>query len=187
MNVNCSALQEILTDDFLGLRNLQNLNIQRLTRIERFESKALVQINHLSSLSMETWPKIENFSNQLCSLLANLNQLRILKLRVQDVVLDDQLLCVSNRKIRHLELTGKKLKVIEKNAFSKFTKHPDLLLKISGTEVEELPSGIFSNMHHISYLSIDLRDNMLTYLSPEIFYGNITTWKNVGTTLVTGE
>lgn len=135
---------------------------------------------------MQTWPKIENFKSQLCSLLANLSQLRILKLTIEESVLDDQLLCVSNRKIRQLEITGKSLKYIDKEAFSKFTKNPDLILKITGTDVEELPPGLFSNMYKISYLNIDLSNNMLTYLSPEIFYGNVTTWKNVGTTLISG-
>lgn len=116
-----------------------------------------------------------------------MDQLRILKLHVRDTVLDDQLLCVSNKKIRHLEITGRNLKSIDKNAFAKFSKNPDLVLRISGTEIEELPAGLFSNMYKISYLSIDLRDNMLSYLSPEIFYGNSSTWKNVGTTLISGK
>lgn len=136
---------------------------------------------------MQTWPKIENFPAQLCSLLANANQMRIFKLEVQEAVLDDQLFCISNRKIRHLEITGRNLKTIDRDAFAKFTKNPDLVLKITGTEIEELPAGLFSNMYKISSLTIDLRNNMLSYLSPEIFYGNASTWKNVGTTLISGK
>lgn len=136
---------------------------------------------------MQTWPKLENFQSQLCSLLANTNQLRILKLHIQETVLDEQLFCLSNRKIRHVEITGKSLKSIDRDAFAKFSKNPDLVLKITGTEIEELPAGLFSNMYKISYLSIDLRNNMLSYLSPEIFYGNATTWKNTGTTLISGK
>lgn len=136
---------------------------------------------------MQTWPKVENFKTQLCSLFANLNQLRILKLTVEETILDEQLSCITNRKIRQLEITGKHLKIIDKDAFNKFTKNPDLVLKITGTEVEELPPGLFSNMYKISYLNIDLSKNMLTFLSPEIFYGNVTTWKNVGTTLISGK
>jgi hypothetical protein len=91
-----------------------------------------------------------------------------------------------NRKIRHLEITGRNLKFIDRDAFVRFGRNPDLVLRITGTEVEELPAGLFSNMYKVSYLTIDLRNNMLSYLSPEIFYGNATTWKNVGTTLISG-
>lgn len=180
-------MQVIAADNFQGLKNLQRLKILGLNKLEKFEYRAISQIKILNSLTMQTWPKIDNFKAQFCSLLANLNQVRILKLTIEDTILDDQLSCISNRKIRHLEITGKHLKIIDKDAFNKFTKNPDLVLKITGTEVEELPAGLFSNMYKISYLNIDLSRNMLTFLSPEIFYGNVTTWKNVGTTLISGK
>ncbi|XP_065162337.1 chaoptin-like isoform X2 [Atheta coriaria] len=186
LDLSNNPIKELIADHFQGLKNLQNLNIQGLKKLQKFEAKSLTQIKLLHTLALQTWPKIENFKTQLCSLLANLNQLRILKLHINDPVLDDQLLCISNKKIRQLEITGKMLKSVDREAFQKFSKNPDLVLRITGTDIEELPPGLFSNMYKTSYLNIDLRNNMLSFLSPEIFYGNVTTWKNVGTTLISG-
>lgn len=187
VDLSHNPIREILADSFYGMQNVQELKLLGLKFMQRFESKALIQLRILTKLTIQTWPKIDNFKNQLCNLLSNLNQLRILKLHVEESVLDDQLLCITNRKIRHLEISGRNLKSVDRDAFSKFTKNPDLLLRIVDTEIEELPPGLFANMYKISYLTIDLRNNMLLYLSPEIFYGNSTTWKSVGTTLVSGK
>lgn len=187
LDISYNPIKEILISTFSGLHNLQNLKLIGLNNLQKFESKALIQLRILTELSMQTWPNIDNFTAQLCSLLGNLPQLRVLKLQVQEATLDEQLLCLTNRKIRHIEITGRNLKAIDRNAFARFTKNPNLLLRIADTEIEELPAGIFAHMYKISYLTIDLRGNMLQYLSPEIFYGNATTWKNVGTTLVSGE
>nr|XP_015833364.1 PREDICTED: chaoptin isoform X2 [Tribolium castaneum]XP_015833366.1 PREDICTED: chaoptin isoform X2 [Tribolium castaneum]XP_015833367.1 PREDICTED: chaoptin isoform X2 [Tribolium castaneum]XP_015833368.1 PREDICTED: chaoptin isoform X2 [Tribolium castaneum]XP_015833369.1 PREDICTED: chaoptin isoform X2 [Tribolium castaneum] len=186
LDLSFNPIKEIVADSFYGLSNLQDLNIQGLRFLDRFESKAIQQIKILNSLAIQTWPNIDNFNEQFCNLMANLQQLRILKIHVMESVLDEQLLCVKNKKIRHLEITGRNLKMIDRDAFVRFGRNPDLVLRITGTEIEELPPGLFSSMYKVSYLTIDLRNNMLSYLSPEIFYGNTTTWKNVGTTLISG-
>lgn len=186
LDLSYNPIKELVIDNFYGLQNLQVLNIQNLKYLNKFESKSILQLKILSTLAMQTWPKIDHFSDQFCHMLSHLDQLRILKIHFTETRLDDQLLCIRNRKIRHLEITGRNLKFIDKDAFATFTRNPDLILKIHGTQVEELPAGLFSNMYKISYLTIDLRYNMLSYLNPEIFYGNSTTWKNVGTTLISG-
>lgn len=78
------------------------------------------------------------------------------------------------------------MKHIDRDAFIKFARNPELQIQIRNTVVEELPAGLFAGLDKISHFSIDLRYNMLTYLSPDIFYANASTWKNVGTTLVSG-
>ncbi|KAL3285423.1 hypothetical protein HHI36_019525 [Cryptolaemus montrouzieri] len=186
LDISHNPIKEILMDHFEGLNSLQHLSLHGLKDLNKFESKALSPLKILLSLSIETWPKTENFAVQFCNLLANLHQLRILKIHFRETTLNSQLACVNNKKIRHLEITGENLKNVDKDAFSKFTYNPDLLLKITGTNIEELPPGLFSNMYKISYLTLDLTNNQLTYLNPEIFYGNYTTWKNVGTTLISG-
>lgn len=181
-----NPIKEITSSSFQGLQHLQRLELNGLNKLQRFESDALIQLRILTELSMQTWPKIGNFSHHFCDLLRNLKQLRVLKLHLQESFLDEQLQCVSNRKIRHLEIKGKNLKTIDRDAFSRFRRNSHLFLRITGTSIEELPAGVFANMYKISYLTIDLRDNRLAYLSPEIFYGN-SSWKNVGTTLVSGK
>lgn len=136
---------------------------------------------------MQTWPNIEDFPSQLCSMLTNLKQLRILKLHIQESILDEQLICISNPKIRHIEISGKNLRAIHHKAFVKFKRNPDLVLKIVNTEIDELPSGLFSNFHRTAHLTIELNNNKLSHLSPEVLYVNYSSWKRVGATSIKGE
>lgn len=163
------------------------MNINGLQDLKKFDSKAIRQIKVLTSLTMQTWPNIIDFSSQLCTMLSNLNQLRILKLYVQENTLDDQLLCVSNPKIRQVEITGSNLKNIQPKAFSSFIRNPDLNLKIFNTEIEELPSGLFSGLYRTGHLSIELYNNKLSHLIPEVLYVNYSSWKRVGTTSIKGK
>ncbi|CAG9855606.1 unnamed protein product [Phyllotreta striolata] len=186
LDLSYNPIKEILADSFSGLQNLQQLNIQHLDKLVKFESESVIQLKIISKLLIQTWPKIENFSEKLCQLFSHTDQLRVLKILLLEKELTDQLLCVTNRKIRHLEITGKSLKTVNKDAFTRFTKNPQLLIKIHNTRIEELPSGLFSNMYKVAHLTLDLRNNQLTQLHPEIFYGNSSRWKSDGTTLITG-
>ncbi|XP_071050607.1 chaoptin-like isoform X2 [Onthophagus taurus] len=186
LNLSNNPIKQINSDSFHQLKNLQSLDIQGLNKLEKFDGKSIEKLEILHTLSIETSLKIDNFKKQLCKILSKLRSLRILKLKIRENVLNDQLRCISNTKIRELEISGENLKMIHQRAFEKFTRNNELVLKISNTSVEDLPPGLFSNMYKIPYLSIDLRGNMLTFLNTDIFYGNSTTWKNVGTTLVSG-
>lgn len=104
-----------------------------------------------------------------------------------EAVLDDHFTCISSRKLKRIQISGQSLRYIDKDAFTKFTRNPELMIKISDTQVEELPAGLFASVDKIAHLSVDLRNNLLTYLSPDIFYANATTWKSVGTTLISGK
>lgn len=146
-----------------------------------------MQLQLLSSLTMQTWPNLDNFRTQFCFLLANLTRLKVLKLEIKESTLNEQLKCVSSSKIKYIQISGRNLKYVNRDVFAKFTRNPELLIRITNTQIEELPIGLFSGFDKISHLTIDLRDNMLTYLSPDIFYTNATTWKNVGTTLISGK
>lgn len=187
LDISYNPINEISADSFNGLQNLQELNIQHLDKLIKFDSEALTQLKIILKLSMQTWPNVYNFSEKLCHLFSHTDQLRVLKIMFVEQELTDQLFCVTNRKIQHLEISGKNLKTINKDAFIRFTKNPQLVIKIHGTRIEELPSGLFSNMYKIPHLTLDLRNNFLTHLHPEIFYGSSIRWKNVGTTLISGK
>ncbi|KAF7278687.1 hypothetical protein GWI33_008096 [Rhynchophorus ferrugineus] len=186
LDLSFNHIKEITVDSFHGLKSLQVLNIQHLKRLSRFESKALIQLRILSDLYMQTWPSVERFYDELCYLFSHATQLKTLRINVIEHRLEDQLACLTNRKITKLEITGRNLRIVDKDAFARFSKNPSLTIKISGTQISELPPGLFANMEKIQYLTIDLSNNMLNSLTPETFYGNFTTWDDIGTTLISG-
>ncbi|XP_030764499.1 chaoptin-like isoform X2 [Sitophilus oryzae] len=186
LDLSYNHIKELTVDSFYGLKSLQVLNIQHLKRLTRFEGKALTQLRILSEIRMQTWPNIEHFYEEMCYLFSHANQLRILSINIIEHIVEDQFSCLTNRKITRLEITGRNIQIVDKHAFAKITKNPSLTIKISGTQIAELPSGLFVHMKKIQYLSIDLSNNMLSSLGPETFYGNSTTWDDIGTTLISG-
>ncbi|XP_066260002.1 chaoptin isoform X1 [Euwallacea similis] len=187
LDISNNPIKEITMDSLHGLKSLQTLNIQNMKRITRFEGKAFLQLRILSELLMQTWPIVEKFYEEFCYLLTHLTQLRRLKLSIVEHELLDQLSCLSNKKIVYLEITGRNLQIVHREAFAKISRNPSLTIKISGTQIADLPPGLFAHMHEgIQHLSIDLSHNMLTMLVPETFYGNDSTWDDIGTGLVSG-
>lgn len=187
LDISHNPIKEIRTGTFFGLPNLQSLKLLDLQDLQRFDVDATVDLKILVDLSLEIVPRLKNFKSQLCDLLRGLKRLNRLMIKINEPVLDEQLKCLSSRKIRRLEITGRNLKSIHKDAFERLPKSPSLLLKITGTSVDELPPGLFAHTSKIAYLTIDLTNNRLQHLSPEIFYGNASTWRNSGAMFVSGE
>lgn len=101
--------------------------------------------------------------------------------------MSDQLLEVSLPRLRHLRISGQALVVLRPGALSFLQDCRQLVVEISGTQVQDIPSGFFAGLSQTAHLSIDLRDNALLSLSPVSFYNNATSWEHVGTKLIAGE
>lgn len=186
LDLSNNPIKQLVSDSFQGLINLQKLNIGNLRHLNRFESKSILQLKIIKELTMQSWPNLEHFSDQFCHLLAHSHQLRVFRIELKEDTLDNQFSCNTNRKLKQLEITGKNLKYVQKDALDKFNRNSELELKIYGTQIKELPMGLFSRLHRISYLAIDLSQNLLYHLDPGIFYGNITMTKNLDTTVISG-
>lgn len=111
------CLQIITKDSFNGLKNLQNLDVSKLKNLERFDSDSLIQLRILSSIKIQTWPRIEKYRFRLGNLLANVPSLRKLTVEIKESHLTDQLIGSFNPKLKYLEITGSNLKSIEPDAF----------------------------------------------------------------------
>jgi hypothetical protein len=101
--------------------------------------------------------------------------------------LTDQLLGAFNSRLRHVEITGSELRHIDAEAFEGIEANYELVLQIRETQIEELPAGLFAKLEKIPHLSLDLRDNKFSSLSPGTLYSNGTSWENVGTKLISGK
>jgi hypothetical protein len=86
-----------------------------------------------------------------------------------------------------VEITGSELRSIDAEAFDGIEENYELVLQIRGTQIEELPAGLFAKLEKIPHLSLDLRDNKFSSLSPGTLYSNGTSWENVGTKLISGK
>ena len=86
-----------------------------------------------------------------------------------------------------MEITGTELRTIDAEALEGIEDNYELVLQIRGTQIEELPAGLFAKLEKIPHLSLDLRDNKFSSLSPGTLYSNGTSWENIGTKLISGK
>lgn len=84
----------------------------------------------LSSLSTQTWPRIEKYRFRLGGALSAVPSLRRLSVRVLERSLTDQLLGAFNPKLRRLEVTGPDLHDAAGDAFEGIEDHQELALQV---------------------------------------------------------
>uniref|UniRef100_A0A8D8QA40 Chaoptin n=1 Tax=Cacopsylla melanoneura TaxID=428564 RepID=A0A8D8QA40_9HEMI len=186
LDLSNNPIRLITKDSFSHLRYLQSLNVQNLPRLERFDSDALMKNVFLQTLKIQTWPKIEKYRFRLANILASLQSLKKVSVDVQEVRLNDQLHGVFSSKLRELEITGRDLKFIDPLAFDNIDVCYDLTLKISNTQIEELPSGLFDKIENIEMMTLDLSHNKLSVMNMATLYSNVTKLQHLGTTILPG-
>ncbi|XP_052132623.1 chaoptin, partial [Frankliniella occidentalis] len=185
LDISGNPIKVLTRESFAGLPRLQSLTAVDLPRLERFDSDSLSRLRALTSLSTQTWPRIEKYRFRLGNTLSAVPSLRRLSVRVLERSLTDQLLGAFNPKLRRIELTGPDLQVAAGDAFEGIEDHQELALQIRGTQLSEFPPGLFSRLERVAHLSLDIRDNQFTSLSADTFYHN-SSWETVGTKLIPG-
>ncbi|XP_075216826.1 chaoptin [Lycorma delicatula] len=186
LDLSYNPIKMLTKESFAGLERLQVLNVQDLPRLERFDTDSLTGQKQLFHLKTQTWPSIEKYRFRLGSVLSSLPSLRTLEVKIHETFLTDQLLGAFNPKLTVIDISGYNLKHIDAKAFTGIEDNAELVLRIHDTQVEDLPSGLSSKLFKVINLSLDLRNNRFTSLSPSALYPNTTSWENVGTKLLSG-
>lgn len=101
--------------------------------------------------------------------------------------LSDQLLNLTLPRLRRLSVTGRALTTLEPEALKALRRSRELVVELTGTQVQDIPVGFFAGFSRATHLSVDLRGNRLQSLSPTSLYSNATAWEQVGTKLVAGK
>ncbi|KAL0278122.1 UNVERIFIED_CONTAM: hypothetical protein PYX00_000030 [Menopon gallinae] len=186
LDISHNPVKIITKDSFNGLKNLQELDVSNLRKLERFDSDSLIKLRILSSIKIQTWPKIEKYRFRLGNLLANVQSLRRLKVHVLESHLTDQLIGSFNPKLKYLEITGPNLKSIEPEAFEGLEEAHELFLKISNTNVQDLKAGVLYRLLNIRHFTLDVSNNKLKSLSSHTLYSNGTSYQNLATKMISG-
>lgn len=113
--------------------------------------------------------------------------IRKLSLDIMESTLSTQLHGVTLPRLHHLHITGQNLATLHPNALSALWDCRQLVVELSNTQVQDIPSGFFTGFSQTAHFSIDLRDNALLSLSPLAFYSNATSWDHVGTKQIVGK
>lgn len=97
-----------------------------------------------------------------------------------------QILGAFGPKLRELELTGPLLRELTLDAFQGIESY-ELLLTIHDTSLQSLPDGLLSMFSNVVHLSLDLRNNKLISMDPDVLYKNGSQWERTGTRILQGK
>ena len=79
------------------------------------------------------------------------------------------------------------LTAVTLDAFEGVENNYELLLAIRNTKISSLPDGFHKLFKNIVHFSLNIRDNQIQSIPPEILYGNTTHWEHTGTKALQGE
>ena len=145
-------------------------------------------MSYLTKLYIQSWPSIEKYKFRLGSVVSGIASLRTLSAIINEPngLLTDQILGAFGPKLRELELTGQRLKRITLDAFEGIDSY-ELLLAIRDSGLEELPMNFHQMFKNVAHWSLDLSNNKLQTMAPNVLYLNGTNWKIQGTSTLQGK
>ena len=187
LDVSWNPIRVLTKESFYGLGKLQVLRVQHLPDLKRFDGDSLTHIAYLTKLYIQSWPQIEKYKFRLGSVVSGIASLRTLSAIINEPsgYLTDQILGAFGPKLRVLELTGPRLRRVTMDAFEGIDSY-ELLLTIRDSGLEELPMHFFKLFKNVAHWSLDLSNNKLKTLAPNVLYENGTDWEKQGTALLQG-
>lgn len=106
-------------------------------------------------------------SFRLQDLLSQAPAMRKVTINIEESTLSHQVQRAFGTKLRELVITGSNLERILPDAFAGLFTH-ELTIRISGTKVQKFPDGLLRYLPDVRYLTLDLRNNLLTSMGPGV-------------------
>ncbi|XP_074600267.1 uncharacterized protein LOC141854476 [Brevipalpus obovatus] len=166
LNIAHNPIHDMEESNFSPLRTLQSIDIRSLS-LRYIDQRTFNNIRHLTELRTSTYPMVRSF--RLPELLSKSHSLRTALIEVDDSTLSHQIQWAFGAKLRELIITGHRLEKILPDTFLGLYHRPDLTLRITQTNVTELPAGLLRYITDIRHMTIDLRGNQLHRLSSQVF------------------
>ncbi|KAL3224499.1 hypothetical protein MRX96_026476 [Rhipicephalus microplus] len=138
-----NPISSLATDSFADAHGLQSLDIRRL-QLKFLDPRALHGLRFLRSLRTTSYGIVE------------------------EPVLSHQLQWAFGAKLSELTVTGRQLRVVFPDALLGLHGSHELVLRLTGTSIRRLPAGLLRYLADVRYLTLDLRDNLLSSIGPEV-------------------
>lgn len=119
----------------------------------------------MTAIKTDSYASVRSF--RLQDLLSQAPAIRKVTINIEESTLSHQVQRAFGTKLRELVITGSNLQRILPDAFAGLSTH-ELTIRISGTTVSRFPDGLLKYLPDIRYLTLDLRNNQLTTMGPEV-------------------
>ncbi|KAG8187144.1 hypothetical protein JTE90_004887 [Oedothorax gibbosus] len=164
LDISRNQIEALRAGSFAGLDKLQALDMGGLA-LKKLDPRTLHGLRFLQSLHTNSYASVRTF--RLQDLLSKSLGVRKVTLTVEESTLSHQLQGAFGTKLRELSVSGKRLVRILPDAFAGLTTH-ELTIRISGTPLKKLPDGLLKYLPDVRYLTLDLRNNDLREMRPEV-------------------
>lgn len=164
LNISFNPFALVDPERFRHLHKLETLTFHNMPNLIRFEIDSLRPLRNLKELSFYGFRELEEHLN-VSFLLSCLPPLKTLKIEIMDSNLKSQLSSADTRFLRTIYIEGHSLKFIASDTFRNIRGH-SVKLTISKTSIKTLPSELFASFSHVSFIELDLRNNMIEHLEP---------------------
>ncbi|XP_072146196.1 uncharacterized protein [Dermacentor andersoni] len=165
LDLSGNPISSMATDSFAGAHGLQSLDIRRL-QLKFLDPRSLHGLRFLKSLRTTSYGSVRSF--RLQELVSQLQSLRRVLVEVEEPVLSHQLQWAFGAKLSELTVTGRQLRVVFPDALLGLHGSHELVLRLTGTSIRRLPAGLLRYLADVRYLTLDLRDNLLSSIGPEV-------------------
>ncbi|GFS34288.1 chaoptin [Nephila pilipes] len=164
LDVSNNPILRLRVNSFIGLERLQNLDIRALA-LKWLDPRTLHDLRFLTVFKTNSYSSVRSF--RLQDLLSHASALRSVTIHIEESTLSHQVQSAFGTKLRELVITGSNLQRIFPDAFSGLTTH-ELTIRIRGTLVSVFPTGLLRYLSDVRFLTLDLRNNQLTTMAPEV-------------------
>ncbi|KAK8759815.1 hypothetical protein V5799_028918 [Amblyomma americanum] len=165
LDLSGNPITFLASDSFAGANGLQSLDIRRL-QLKFLDPRSLHGLRFLSSLRTTSYGSVRSF--RLQELVSKLHSLRRVLVEVEEPVLSHQLQWAFGAKLTELTVTGRQLRIVFPDALLGLHGSHELVLRLTGTSIRRLPAGLLRYLADVRYLTLDLRDNLLSFIGPEV-------------------
>lgn len=167
LNISFNPFALVDPERFRHLHKLESLSFHNMPNLIRFEIESLRPLRNLKELNFYAFRELEEHLN-VSFLLSCLPPLKSLKIEIMDSMLKNQLSSADTRFLRTIYIEGQSLKIVAPEAFQNIRGH-SIKLTITKTSIKTLPFELFASLNHVSFVELDLSNNLIESLEPFMY------------------
>lgn len=166
LDLSGNPIEFLGVDSFSGVKRLHELDVRYL-QLKFLDSRTLHGLKTLTTFLTTSYAGVRSF--RLQELLSHCDALKRISVEVEEPILSYQLQwAFSGAKLSELTVTGRKLRAVFPDALLGLHRAHELVLRLTGTSISRLPAGLLRYLADVRYLTLDLRDNLLQTMGPEV-------------------
>ncbi|KAL1441633.1 hypothetical protein MTO96_008592 [Rhipicephalus appendiculatus] len=165
LDLSDNPISYLVNGDLQDLKNLDEFDFSRLTKLNHIECEALHPLSRLTKLNLYGYGNLQTLQTRKC--LEPFEGLESLGIEIKDNLFKDQLQKVYSPRLSHLYVTGKAINGLSSSAFAGI-RGRELRVSISDTSLSDLPTTIFLPLPLSTKRIVNVNYNQIKRINPQL-------------------